>query len=63
MMCGSAVVAPNSPAAFGNLHLYKDEIVPWLRELAYGVHEHGAAVMCQVTHLGRRTFHEHLSGR
>ena len=42
MMGGSAVVAPDSPAAFGNLHVYKDEIVPWLRELAYGVHEHGA---------------------
>ena len=55
MMGGSAVVAPDSPAAFGNLHVYKDEIVPWLRELAYGVHEHGTAVMCQITHLGRRT--------
>ncbi len=42
MMGGSAVVAPDSPAAFGNLHVYKDEIVPWLRELAYDVHEHGA---------------------
>ena len=55
MMGGSAVVAPDSPAAFGNLHVYKDEIVPWLRELAYDVHEHGAGVMCQITHLGRRT--------
>ena len=55
MMGGSAVVAPDSPAAFGNLHVYKDEIVPWLRELADDVHEHGAAVMCQITHLGRRT--------
>lgn len=55
MMGGSAVVAPDSPAAFGNLHLYKDEIVPWLSELAYGVHENSAAVMCQITHLGRRT--------
>ncbi len=55
MIGGSAVVAPDSPAAFGNLHVYEDEIVPWFRELAYGVHEHGAAVMCQITHLGRRT--------
>ncbi len=55
MMGGSAVVAPESPAAFGNLHVYKDEVVPWLRELAYDVHEHGAGVMCQITHLGRRT--------
>ena len=55
MMGGSAVVAPESPSAFGNLHVYKDEIVPWLRALADDVHEHGAGVMCQITHLGRRT--------
>jgi 2,4-dienoyl-CoA reductase-like NADH-dependent reductase (Old Yellow Enzyme family) len=55
MIGGSAVVSPDSPPAFGNLLLYKDEIVPWLRRLADDVHEAGAAVMCQVTHLGRRT--------
>lgn len=55
MMGGSAVVSPDSPAVFGNLLLYKDEVVPWLRRLADDVHEAGAAVMCQVTHLGRRT--------
>lgn len=55
MIGGSAVVAPDSPPSFGNLLLYKDEIVPWLRRLADDVHEAGAAVMCQVTHLGRRT--------
>jgi 2,4-dienoyl-CoA reductase-like NADH-dependent reductase (Old Yellow Enzyme family) len=55
MIGGSAVVAPDSPPAFGNLQLYKDEIVPWLGRLADSVHEHGAYVMCQITHLGRRT--------
>ncbi len=55
MIGGSAVIAPDSPPAFGNLLLYKDEIVPWLRVLADDLHEHGAAVMCQITHLGRRT--------
>ncbi|HXH02476.1 MAG TPA: NADH:flavin oxidoreductase [Candidatus Competibacteraceae bacterium] len=55
MIGGSAIVAPESPPAFGNLHIYKDEIVPWLRDLADAVHEHGAYVMCQITHLGRRT--------
>ncbi len=55
MIGGSAVVAPDSPQAFGNILLYKDECVPWLRELADDVHTHGAAVMIQVTHLGRRT--------
>jgi 2,4-dienoyl-CoA reductase-like NADH-dependent reductase (Old Yellow Enzyme family)/thioredoxin reductase len=55
MTAGSAVVSPDSPAAFGNLHAYKDEIVPWLKELADDCHSHGAAVMIQLTHLGRRT--------
>jgi 2,4-dienoyl-CoA reductase-like NADH-dependent reductase (Old Yellow Enzyme family) len=54
-MIGSASVAPDSPPAFGNLLLYQDEIVEWLRRLSDAVHEHGAAIMCQVTHLGRRT--------
>lgn len=55
MIGGSAVVAPDSPQAFGNILLYKDECVAWLGELADDVHRHGAAVMIQVTHLGRRT--------
>ena len=55
MIGGSAVIAPDSPPSFGNLLLYKDEIVPWLRRLTEDVHDAGAAVMCQVTHLGRRT--------
>ena len=55
MIGGSSVVAPDSPQAFGNILLYKDEVVRWLSELADDVHAHGAAVMIQVTHLGRRT--------
>ncbi len=55
MIGGSAVVSPDSPPSFGNLLLYRDEVVPWLRRLTDDVHEAGAAVMCQITHLGRRT--------
>jgi N-methyl-L-proline demethylase len=55
MTAGSAVVSPDSPQAFGNLYAYKDEIVPWLRRLTDDVHAAGAAVMIQITHLGRRT--------
>jgi N-methyl-L-proline demethylase len=56
MIGGSAVVAPDSPPAFGNLHLFDERIVGDLQALADGVHAHGAAVMCQITHLGRRTY-------
>jgi 2,4-dienoyl-CoA reductase-like NADH-dependent reductase (Old Yellow Enzyme family) len=59
MTAGSAIVAEDSPAPFGNLHAYRDEIVPWLRELTDSCHEHGAAVMMQITHLGRRTGWNH----
>ncbi|MGO4437660.1 oxidoreductase [Rhizobium sp. RAF56] len=55
MTAGSAVVSADSPPSFGNLHAYRDEIVPWLTRLAEDCHEHGAAVMIQLTHLGRRT--------
>ena len=55
MTAGSAVVSPDSPEAFGNLHAYRDEIVPWLKRLADDCHEQGCAVMIQITHLGWRT--------
>ena len=55
MTAGSAVVSRDSPAAFGNLHLYRDEIVAPLQELGERCHALGAAVMIQITHLGRRT--------
>ena len=55
MTAGSAIVSEDTPPAFGNLHAYKDEIVPWLKQLTDECHDHGAAVMIQITHLGRRT--------
>jgi N-methyl-L-proline demethylase len=55
MVGGSSVVSTDSPPAFGNIQLHRDDVVPWLRRLVDDVHEAGASVMCQVTHLGRRT--------
>lgn len=55
MTAGSAIVSRDSPPVFGNLLAYKDEIVPWLKALADECHDHGAAVMIQITHLGRRS--------
>ncbi len=55
MTAGSAVISPDSPPPFGNLLAYKDEIVPKMRDVADACHEHGCAVMIQLTHMGRRT--------
>ncbi|OWV88265.1 NADH:flavin oxidoreductase [Rhizobium sp. R693] len=55
MTAGSAAVSKDSPPVFNNLLAYKDEIVPWIRQMTDAVHEQGAAIMIQLTHLGRRT--------
>lgn len=55
MTAGSAAVSKDSPPVFNNILAYKDEVVPWIRQLTDACHEHGCAVMIQLTHLGRRT--------
>ena len=55
MTAGSATVSRDSPPVFNNILAYKDEVVPWIRDLTDACHEHGTAVMIQLTHLGRRT--------
>lgn len=55
MTAGSAAVSKDSPPVFNNVLAYKDEVVPWMRRIADDCHEAGAAVMIQLTHLGRRT--------
>lgn len=55
MTAGSAAVSRDSPPVFNNVLAYKDEVVKWMSELTDACHEFGAAVMIQLTHLGRRT--------
>ncbi len=55
MVGGSTNVAEDSPAAFGQLYAGSDAIIPYFRQMADRVHKHGAAIMCQITHMGRRT--------
>ena len=55
MTAGSAAVSKDSPPVFNNILAYKDEVVPWITGLTDACHEHGCAVMIQLTHLGRRT--------
>ncbi|MEY3510735.1 MAG: hypothetical protein RI914_1334, partial [Pseudomonadota bacterium] len=55
MTAGSAAVSRDSPPVFNNILAYRDEVVPWMKDLTDACHEHGTAVMIQITHLGRRT--------
>ncbi|MFK0687677.1 FAD-dependent oxidoreductase [Mesorhizobium sp. IMUNJ 23033] len=54
MVGGSAMTSPDSSWGGGQLDLSSDRIVPHLQSLSQRIHRHGAAVMCQVSHLGRR---------
>ncbi|MEP3346636.1 MAG: NADH:flavin oxidoreductase [Litoreibacter sp.] len=55
MTAGSAAVSKDSPPVFNNILAYKDEVVPWIKDLTDSCHEHGCAAMIQLTHLGRRS--------
>lgn len=55
MTAGSAAVSRDSPPVFNNVLAYRDEVVGWMRRLTDECHDHGCAVMIQLTHLGRRT--------
>ncbi|MGB3315867.1 MAG: NADH:flavin oxidoreductase [Albidovulum sp.] len=55
MTAGSAAVSKDSPPVFNNILVYKDEVVGWMKKLTDECHNHGCAVMIQLTHLGRRT--------
>jgi 2,4-dienoyl-CoA reductase-like NADH-dependent reductase (Old Yellow Enzyme family) len=54
MFGGSSNVAPDSPNIFRQLNVGVDEVIPWLQRFSERIHRHGAALMCQITHLGRR---------
>ena len=55
MFGGSSAVSTDSPASFGQLDLSDDAIIPCFQEFAERIHAHGAALICQISHMGRRT--------
>ncbi|MDA8817391.1 FAD-dependent oxidoreductase [Planktomarina sp.] len=55
MFGGSTNVSRDSANTFGQLSASDDRIIPYFQEFAGRVHKHGAALMCQLTHLGGRS--------
>lgn len=51
---GSTSVAPDSPLAFNQIDASSDRVIPYFEEMAETIHGHGAALMVQLTHMGRR---------
>jgi len=53
---GSSVVAIDSPQQWwSSVNLATDRIIPHFQNLADAVHRHGARIMIQITHMGRRS--------
>jgi 2,4-dienoyl-CoA reductase-like NADH-dependent reductase (Old Yellow Enzyme family) len=54
MFGGSASVAPDSLWPSGQVNVSTDAIIPLFEQFTAKVHHHGCALMCQISHLGRR---------
>ena len=52
---GGASVAPESKGSSYQLSIYDERIVPLLKQFSARIHDHGAALMCQLAHMGRKT--------
>jgi 2,4-dienoyl-CoA reductase-like NADH-dependent reductase (Old Yellow Enzyme family) len=54
MFGGSSAVAADSATASGVINLTHDSVIPHFQQFAERIHQHDCALMCQITHLGRR---------
>jgi len=52
---GSSNVSRDSGSIYGQIYLGHDAIVPAFRQFAARIHRHEAGLICQITHMGRRT--------
>ena len=55
MFGGSSNVSPDSQDTFHQLRVSDDRCIPHLSEFAERIHKHDCRIMCQITHLGRRS--------
>jgi len=56
MFGGSSSVSPDSPAApWNQVSVADDSVIPYFQQFAERVQSHGAKLMIQLTHMGRRT--------
>ncbi len=51
---GSSMVGKDSSWGGGQINVSTDDVIPHLQQFSARIHGHGAAIMCQISHLGRR---------
>jgi 2,4-dienoyl-CoA reductase-like NADH-dependent reductase (Old Yellow Enzyme family) len=55
MFGGSSIVSGDVTSIYGQIDVTHDRVIPHFRAFADRIHAHGAALMCQISHMGRRT--------
>ena len=55
MFGGSSNVARDSGSIYGQIYVGDDRVIPVFQGFSERIHQHGATLMCQITHMGRRT--------
>lgn len=55
MFGGSSSISVDSPPSFGQIQVGDDGIIPFFKEFARRIHAYDVALMCQISHAGRRT--------
>lgn len=55
MFGGASAIAPDSPPSFGQLYVGDDRVIPYFQEFSDRMHRQDCALMCQLSHVGRRT--------
>ena len=55
MFGGSSNISRDSGSIYGQIYVGDDRIVPVFRAFAERIHKHDTGLMCQITHMGRRT--------
>ncbi len=54
MFGGSSVIGKDSSNVFAQIDITDDLIIPIFQQFSERIHRHGTALMCQLTHMGRR---------
>ena len=55
MFGGSSNIDVDSASVFGQLYIGDDDIIPVFQQFSDRIHKYDCTLMCQITHMGRRT--------
>lgn len=55
MFGGSSIITPETAPIYNQLDVSSDRIIPHFQAFARRIHAQGALLMCQISHMGRRT--------